>query len=117
LASLGLSSRSYSFDSDVIDEVVTRTSPGNYALGYKNEQGKFIVNYVGRSDNDLNQELKNYLPGTGYRRFKFGYAQSPKAAFEKECENYHDFDGLDNEIHPRRPDESDWICPRCDVFA
>jgi len=109
---------SYNFTSSEIDRVVTRTSPGNYALGYTKDNDTFIVQYVGRSDSDVNQELKARLDSK-YKRFKYSYATSPKAAFEKECHNYHDFGGkeeLDNEIHPSRPAGKDWKCPVCDVF-
>jgi hypothetical protein len=40
---------------------------------------------------------------SSYTRFAYSYAPSPKAAFEKECRNYHGFgagEGLDNEVHP-----------------
>ncbi len=53
-----------------------------------------------------------------YKHFKFSYATSPKAAFEKECKNYHDFGGsekLDNKQHPERPDGTNWECPVCDT--
>ena len=109
----------YDFKSEQIDAVVTRTSPGNYALGYVKNTNTFIVLYVGRSDNDLNKELKSRLSWTKYKKFKYSYASSPKAAFEKECKNYHDFGGkakLDNEIHPARPENTDWKCPVCDIF-
>lgn len=101
-----------------ITEVVTRTSPGNYALGYVNDKNTFIVQYVGRSDSDVAARLKNHV-GKKYKRFKFSYATSPKAAFEKECINYHDFgesDLLDNSVHPDRPAGASWKCPCCDIF-
>jgi len=109
----------YVFTSEKIDEVVTRTSFGNYALGYtKNDGEKFVVKYVGRSDTDLNQELKARL-SSKHKKFKYSYATSPKAAFEKECRNYHDFgesEELDNEYHPDRPNGTNWKCPVCDIF-
>lgn len=117
MASLGMEGP-YSFTSSEIDEAVTKTSPGNYASGHKNEEGTFIVEYVGRSDTDVNKELKARLTNK-YKHFKYSYATSPKAAFEKECHNYHDFGGkekLDNEIHPSRPAGTDWECPVCDIF-
>jgi hypothetical protein len=102
-----------------IDAVVTRTAPGVYALD-PTERGAFVVKYVGRSDDDLNKRLKDWV-GTKYVYFKFDYATSPKNAFEKECELYHDNGGpegkLDNEIHPRRPDGTDWKCPRCKTYG
>lgn len=108
----------YALTKSKIDEVVTKTSAGNYALGHTNDNGAFIVQYVGRSDSDVNAELKSKT-NTKYKQFKFSYATSPKAAFEKECRNYHDFGGkdkLDNDIHPARPADTDWKCPVCKIF-
>ena len=108
---------SYDFTSSEIDKIVTRMSPGNYALGYTGDN-TFHVRYVGRSDSDVNQELKARL-SSAYEKFKYSYATSPKAAFEKECRNYHDFGGsekLDNKIHPSRPPKTDWKCPICNIF-
>lgn len=116
MANLGMEGP-YKFTSSEIDRVVTRTSPGNYGLGYSNDT--FIVLYVGRSDSDVNQELKARLGSSRYKEFKYSYATSPKAAFEKECRNYHDFGGsekLDNEIHPSRPAGTNWECPICTIF-
>ena len=59
----------YVFTSEKIDEVVTRTSFGNYALGYTKDDGAFIVKYIGRSDTDLNQELKARL-NSKHKKFK-----------------------------------------------
>lgn len=110
---------SYEFTSEKIDDVVTKESPGNYALGYRSEDAKkFLVHYVGRSDTNLNQELKANL-NSKYKRFKYSYATSAKAAFHKECQNYHDFgesESLDNKKHPDRPDGASWKCPVCDIF-
>lgn len=107
----------YNFTSSEIDKIVTRTSPGNYALG-RTDDGTFFVSYVGRSDSDVNQELKARLT-LNYTKFKYSYATSSKVAFEKECRNYHDFGGkekLDNKIHPSRPSETGWKCPICNIF-
>lgn len=110
---------SYVLSKDIINEKVTRTSAGNYALGYVDD-GTFYVQYVGRADKDVASRLKQHV-GERYKRFKFSYATSPKAAFEKECENYHDFGGnegkLDNKIHPDRPENANWKCPRCKIFG
>lgn len=118
MASLGMSGP-YAFTSTKIDEVVTRKSAGNYALGHTKDDGTFIVEYVGRSDTDLNEELNARLSDR-YKKFKYSYATSPKAAFEKECQNYHDFGEsakLDNKYHPARPDGTNWKCPVCDIFG
>lgn len=108
----------YDLTTSKVDEVVTRTSPGNYALGHVNTDNVFIVKYVGRSDTDLNRELKARSNST-YKKFKYSYATSPKAAFEKECHNFHDFggaDSLDNKNHPARPANAGWKCPVCSIF-
>lgn len=108
---------SYPLNNDTIDEKVTRKSAGAYALG-RTEEKSFYIKYVGRSDSDINSRLKDWVGK--YPRFKFDYYSSPKAAFEKECNLYHDFgesELLDNDIHPQRPDNSDWKCPRCKIFG
>jgi hypothetical protein len=49
-----------------------------------------------------------------YTHFRFSYAASAHAAFEKECCNYHEFGGsygLDNERHPAPPEGEAWKCP------
>ena len=105
-------------------QVSKKNSPGNYALGHSKkskdspDKSIFIVEYVGRSDTDLNGRLHQHV-GSKYKEFKFSYASSPKEAFEKECKNYHDFgesEKLNNDIHPDRPDNSDWKCPYCNNF-
>ena len=106
----------YDFDRDTIKANITRTSAGNYALGYINDKNKFVPKYVGRADSDVKERLLKHL-GEKYSCFKFSYATSPKAAFEKECKNYHDFKPVDNKIHPDRPSNSkSWKCPCCSIF-
>ena len=109
----------YPLATQKIDEVIVNTSAGNYALGYTAEK-TFYVRYVGRADSDVKGRLKKWAGKKDqYKEFKFSYASSPKAAFEKECHNFHDFGGidkLDNDIHPDRPVGSDWKCPACDIF-
>lgn len=120
MASLNMQG-AYNFTSSEVDQVVTKTSAGNYALGYeeKREAGTtFIVKYLGRSDTDVNKELKAKL-SLKHPKFKYSYASSPKDAFEKECRNYHDFggrDSLENKVHPDRPAGAGWKCPICSIF-
>ena len=99
----------------VIDREVRSTSPGAYALDSGTDANTFYVHYAGRSDIDVNARLKQHVGN--YRRFKFEYYSSPKAAFDKECHLYHDFDPRDNSVHPARPSGSGWKCPRCGVFG
>ena len=105
---------SYSLTKEGINQSVTRTSAGAYALGVTNEENAFFISRVGRSDDDVNRRLHDYVGD--YKKFKFEYYSSAKAAFEKECNLYHDFDPPDNTIHPDRPNNSTWKCPRCDVY-
>lgn len=103
MASLNMEG-SYQLIREKVDEVVTSTSPGNYALGYV-RNNTFYVCYVGRSDDDVNGRLKDWVgkKPNRYTHFMFSYAASSEAAFEKECRNYHDFgenEKLDNEYHP-----------------
>lgn len=117
MASLGMNGP-YKLTNQSIDNVVTQKSAGNYGLGYVNENDTFIVQYVGRSDSDVNDRLHDWV-GKKYKSFKYSYASSPKAAFEKECHNYHDFGEsakLDNSSHPDRPNNSGWKCPVCTIF-
>jgi len=107
----------YKLDAETIDAKVTRMSPGNYVLGRKNEEGKLFVGYVGRSDSDVRAQLKSRVDRTKDLLFKFSYANSPEAAFEKQCKYYHDFDPPGNYSHPARPRGTTWRCPRCDIFG
>ena len=116
MPNLNMCKKAYPFTSEEVDCQITKKQAGNYALGYINEKGTFIVHYVGRSDTDVNDRIKDHL-NKGYTHFKFSYASSPKGAFEKECQNYHDFGEskiLDNDIHPDLPANSKkWKCPVC----
>ena len=104
---------SYPLTESDINTNVTMASAGAYALGRLKDEA-FLVSYVGRSDDDVNARLKQHV--SDYARFKYRYFPSPKAAFEKECDLYHDFEPPDNKIHPARPKNSDWTCPRCSTF-
>jgi len=50
----------YPLTDEAIDEALTRTSPGNYALGYM-DGDTFSVFYVGRSDSDVRQRLHEWV--------------------------------------------------------
>ena len=68
-------SGSFPLDDAMIDEVVSRTSPGNYALGYM-DGGTFVVFYVGRSDSDVRRRLHEWV-GTPSRYER--YASTARA--------------------------------------
>ena len=99
----------YSLTGPGILAAVSGYSPGAYALG-KSETGTFHVHYVGRSDTDVAARLQQHVE-KWYPQFKFGYFQTAKAAFEKECHLYHDFNPPDNKVHPARPANENWRMP------
>jgi hypothetical protein len=66
---------SYPLDDESIDHLITRTSAGNYALGYL-DGDEFSVFYVGRSDSDLRRRLHEWV-GTPSRDVR--YASAAKA--------------------------------------
>ena len=51
---------SYPLNDEAIDDALSRTSPGNYALGFM-DGGNFAVFYVGRSDSDVRQRLHDWV--------------------------------------------------------
>ncbi|MBU1045144.1 MAG: hypothetical protein KJ915_12190 [Candidatus Omnitrophica bacterium] len=103
---------------DKIDEVVPFRTPGAFALGYISDVD-FVVIYIGRSDVNLNNELKDWV----FRKsdclfFKYSVTKNAQEAFQKECTAYHDFGGINlkSEKHPERMAEMDWRCPVCDIY-
>ena len=110
----------HSLTAQMIAEFVTRTCAGNYALGRVQENGLCVL-YVGRSDHDIARQLRSWTSQHArYKLFVFSYAPNSRAAFDKECEDFHDFGGterLDNPAHPTPPAKIDWLCPRCDFLG
>jgi hypothetical protein len=105
----------YRLSFDGVDQVVTKTSVGVYVLGHADLQGRFCINHVGRSDADLRARLLDCIGSEAL--FKFGYLPTSQAAFEKECELFHDFTPPGNRLHPDRPAGTRLSCPRCRIFA
>ncbi|HGM9960901.1 TPA: hypothetical protein ACKREV_000444 [Providencia stuartii] len=97
---------SFPLSNEEIDKQVDKNRMGNYAIGYTKD-GNFHTTYVGRSDTDVNARLKKHVGKHGNsKRFRYDYASSVTAAFERECENYHKYKGsLTNDMHPDQPDE------------
>lgn len=122
MAKLQLKHGPFLFDSVTVDGKVEPNKIGNFVLGYaKTSTGGFIPKYAGRSDSDLKNELCTKLQAVKSRQlFKFDYAQTVREAFEKQCLHYHDFKKqLDNDMHPRRPEGTNYPCPvqDCDELA
>jgi len=106
----------YNLNITTIDEKVTKTSPGNYAIGRRNENGTFLFRCIGRASRDLNSKLKSWVSKTNKPLFKFRYSKSAREAFTMECAIYHDFVKDEKIEHPKRPGSTDWRCPRCDFY-
>ena len=93
-----------------LNENVTRQLPGAYALGHT-ANGKFYIDYVGRSDSDVKKRLHDHIGENSV--FMYEYYASSEEAFEKECYLYHEFRPPRNKIHPAQPADSDWQCMIC----
>jgi hypothetical protein len=106
----------FNVNTESIDTNVVGVGSGVYALGHNaNNNSVFIVQYVGRSDTDLNDRLKKHL-NEGYLLFKYGFLETAKESFNKECQLWHDFGEdklIDNKIHPDKGINKDWLCPVC----
>lgn len=70
---------SYPLSDEAIDHVLTRTSPGNYALGYM-DGDTFVVFYVGRSDSDLRRRLHEWVGRPSRYRTYASPAKAPWGA-------------------------------------
>lgn len=123
MPSLNMGGASFPLNEKEINDRIAEKRIGNYAYGYLNDKGAFVVKYVGRSDTDLRDRIKHGIqkfkdnPKLRYEQFKFSYADSAEEAYRKECQNYHDFGGpnglLENDIHPDAPDGSTLTCLIC----
>ncbi|QCE34166.1 hypothetical protein FAI40_01765 [Acetobacteraceae bacterium] len=106
--------RYYPLTNEEISQAVKVTRPGAYALGHINKGSAFCVDYIGRSDADLADCLKKHAEAKQYPYFKFMCLKSAKAAFEKECNLYHDFKPDGNDKHPEdSKGNTKEKCPRC----
>jgi len=105
----------FALTDEAIDQEVSPAQPGAYLLEGSTDLINFHVDYVGRSDTDVNNQLHVHVGS--YKRFRYEQCSSPQAAFEKECSLYHDFEPHDNPIHPQRPPGMQWKCPRCKLFG
>ncbi len=96
---------------DAVDEELVDGCPGAYALGFTDHLGRFSITYVGSAGEDLKLKLKEHI-GTA-SQFKLRHFTEQKKAFEKECEMFHQFMPAGNFLHPSRPQDTNWMCPRC----
>ena len=86
---------------------LARTGPGVYVPS----RGGKTVAYVGRSDADVRSRLSQSAAAGSYSHFWVEYASSPRDAYLKECEYYHQYNPGDNVNHPAVPPGANWRCP------
>ena len=70
------------------------------------------INYVGRSDLNLRDEIAHFLD-KGYTHFQWVKLPWIKETYEMQCRLYHHAGGaakLDNEDHPEPPQGKSWLC-------
>jgi len=106
----------FELNETAIDKKVPKGIVGNFLLGeISHENIGFSVLSIGRSDTDLNQELKKFVGN--YKHFQFSYAFSKYDAFYLECTHFHNFNELlrngDKKNHPKPSDGCNWFCPVC----
>lgn len=97
----------YQFTNENIDKHVSDVTVGAYILS----KGNNVASYVGRSDSDLKQRLKQHLESGNYKQFWFETANSSLQAYYLECKWFHDFRPGDNQNHPAIPPGAAWKCP------
>jgi hypothetical protein len=105
----------HSLTFDAIAAAVTRRSAGVFVLGHADAQGRFCINHIGRSDLDLRARLFDCIGSETL--FKYGYLPSSQAAFERECELFHDIRPPGTRVHPGRAQGTTWRCPRCSIYG
>ena len=99
---------------DGISAIRKPTSPGVFALGYTGRDAAFYVSFIGRSGHDVKSRLLEFIGSDN--SFKFALTASPEEAFRRECELFHWFRPPANRVHPGRPANTSWVCPRCGVM-
>lgn len=93
-----------------IDSAVLRNRAGVYVLGYEIAAG-FYVEKVGRSDRDLNLEIRKFVGK--FACFKAAYCGSSEEAYAAECQLWHDFaNRKHNPQHPVPPEGTRLRCPK-----
>lgn len=98
----------YQLTNTDVDKHVPDGNIGAYILS----KGNKVASYVGRSDSDLKQRLKQHLESGNYKQFWFETADSSLQAYYLECKWFHDYrPGDNNQNHPAIPPGAAWKCP------
>lgn len=101
----------YALDFETIRSTLGPGVVGTYALGYMSPNNVFYINRVGRSDEDIRSTLLNLIGSD--LLFKYRYTPTSRAAFELECELFHQFRPPGNFFHPVRPHGTNLQCGFC----
>ena len=107
----------YVYNDESIDTNVRYSTPGNYALGIQSESKGLSIQYVGRAEDSLKNELKYRLGKTPCTHFCYCYAFDAEGSFHKQCIDYHNFKPLLNKEHPKPAQGKDWKCPICNKLG
>lgn len=96
----------FSLTSDEINkQIKTDNAIGSYIL-YNlalNKDSFHVPKYIGRSDRDLKERLKDHIGNYGY--FSYLLIKTPYEAYKSELANYLKFkDQLDNKEKPSKPE-------------
>ncbi|MCY4002680.1 MAG: hypothetical protein OXF33_03100 [Rhodospirillales bacterium] len=91
-------------------DLAVRREIGAYALSKSDEIFKEI-RYVGRDDKNVHRRLGEHVAKGKYSHFMFTNVGTIKEGYELECRLYHDYNPVDNNIHPAAPDGTNFRCP------
>lgn len=99
----------------VIDTKINANAIGNFALGFMNDSGKFVVKVIGRSDDDLQSDLKSarrrytgsflakLLGRSSLDKFKYSLADTAQSAYQVEQRAFETFGGHDKLLNKQAP--------------
>ena len=99
----------------VIEMEVSADLIGNYALGFLNKKGKFVVKVIGRSDENLRDGIKaagkkyagglfsRLFGGSALNKFKYSFANNADTAFQVECRLFETFGGTEKLLNEQAP--------------
>jgi len=108
----------YTLDKNEIEKYIF-AKPGAYYIVYSKDD-KEVVYTVGRSNDNLKQQMFNLLPEEGFEdeskkgfyKVYIEYTPGPRPAYELECQWYHKYTPDATDVHPAKTHPS-WICPVC----
>lgn len=95
----------------VIDEEFPQKTAGAYVIGTRTPEQVMRVPYAGRSDDDIASRLRTHVGN--YDAFSYVRADSPKQAYELQCEIYHELKPSKNTQHPYKPTGVECACSVC----